>query len=358
MCCMRFTMSPSDRKAVERHLKKAQHQGNLRQVKYFLAILAVMDGQSCAQVALILRVHEKTVAAWVCAFCCYGLQGAPHNKPAGRPPKLTPTQKEALAQLIEEGPSKAGFSGACWRSPMIQQMIYDRFGVFYNVFYIAQLLKNLGFSFHKAAFVSAHLDEDKRQAWRTTTWPQILRRAKKRKALLLFGDEASFPQWGTLTSTWARRGHQPKVKTSGKRKGYKVFGLSEYFSGRFFYQGQAGRLNSTAYIAFLTRVLEQTTQPIVLIQDGAKYHTSAETTAFFAQQTARLQVFQLPTYSPDYNPIEKLWKKIKQQDPHLHYFPTFEALTEKVEQALLKFTHTPEEILALCSLPTELAQAA
>ena len=80
-------------------------------------------------------------------------------------------------------------------------------------------------------------------------------------------------------------------------------------------------------------------------QDGSKYHTSAETNAFFAQQTARLQVFQLPTYSPDYNPIEKLWKKIKQQDTHLHYFPTFEALTEKVEQALLKFTNTPEEIL-------------
>ena len=78
----------------------------------------------------------------------------------------------------------------------------------------------------------------------------------------------------------------------------------------------------------------------------------------FAQQTARLQVFQLPTYSPDYNPIEKLWKKIKQQDTHLHYFPTFEALTAKVEQALLKFANIPEEILTLCSLPTELAQAA
>ena len=39
---------------------------------------------------------------------------------------------------------------------MIQQLIYDRFGVFY----IAQLLKNLGFSYPKAAFVSDHLDED------------------------------------------------------------------------------------------------------------------------------------------------------------------------------------------------------
>jgi transposase len=358
MCCMRFTMSPSHRKEVERQLKTAQQLGSLRQVKYLLAILAVIDGQSVAQIALILRVHEKTVTTWVRVFCCYGITGAPRKKPTGRPPKLTPTQKATLATLLDEGPAKAGFSGACWRSPMSQQLICDRFGVFYNVFYIAQLLKQLGFSYQKAAFVSDHLDEAKRTAWRTTTWPQILRRATAQKALLLFGDEASFPQWGTLTYTWARRGQQPKVKTSGKRKGYKVFGLMEYFTGRFFYQGQEGRLNSTAYTAFLTRVLEQTTQPIILIQDGAKYHTSAETKAFFAQQTTRLEVCQLPTYSPDYNPIEKLWKKSKQQETHLHYFPTFEALTEKVEQALRTFANIPEALLALCSLPTELAQAA
>jgi transposase len=358
MCNIRFIISTHYRQEVDRQLKTAQQLGNMRQVKYLLAILAVMDGQSYAQVALVLRVHEKTVAAWVCMFCCYGLQGAPRKKPTGRPPKLTPTQKAALATLIDDGPVKAGFSGACWRSPMIQRLIFERFGVYYNVFYIAQLLKNLGFSYQKAAFVSDHLDEDKRKAWRTTTWPQMLRRAQERQALLLFGDEASFPQWGTRTYTWARRGQQPQVKTSGKRKGYKVFGLIEYFTGRFFYQGQEGRLNSAAYIAFLQRVLKQTTQHILLIQDGAKYHTSAATKAFFAQQTARLQVVQLPTYSPDYNPIEKLWKKIKQQETHLHYFPTFETLTEKVEQALLKFANAPEEILALCGLPTELAQAA
>jgi transposase len=183
-----------------------------------------VDGQSLAQTALILRVHEKTVAAWVRVFCCYGIKGAPRKKPTGRPPKLTPTQKAALATLLDEGPVQAGFSGACWRSPMIQQLIHDRFGVFYNVFYIAQLLKNLGFSYQKAAFVSDHLDEGTRQAWRTTTWPQLLRHAKERKALLLFGDEASFPQWGTLTYPWARRGQQPTVKTSGKRKGSKSSG--------------------------------------------------------------------------------------------------------------------------------------
>lgn len=132
----------------------------------------------------------------------------------------------------------------------------------------------------------------------------------------------------------------------------------ESFTGRFFSQGQEGRLNAAAYRAFLTRVLEQTTQPILLIQDGAKYHTSAEMKAFFTQQRTRLEVFQLPSYSPDDNPLEKLWKKVKKEGTHLQYFPTFEALTEKVEHALLKFSNAPEEILSLCSLPTELAKAA
>ena len=358
MCSVRFTLTTYSRKAVERRLKTAQQQGHLRQVKYLLAILAVGDGRSFAEVAVVLRVHEKTVAAWVHGYCCDGLHGAPRPKPTGRPPKLTPTQNAELVTLIDAGPLQAGFSGACWRSPMIQQLIYERFGVFYNVFYIAQLLKNLGFSYQKAAFVSDHLDEGKRQAWCTTTWPQLLRLAQERQALLLCGDEASFPQWGTLSYTWARRGHQPMVKTSGKRQGYKVVGVIESFTGRFWYQGQEGRLNSESYMAFLTRVLEQSTQPSMLIQDGAKYHTSAAMQCFFAAHTERLTVFQLPSYSPDYKPIEKLWKQVKKEGTPLQYFPTFEALTDKVEHALLKFANTPAEILTLCSLPAEWAKAA
>jgi len=89
-----------------------------------------------------------------------------------------------------------------------------------------------------------------------------------------------------------------------------------------------------------------------------RYHTSAAMKSFFERRADRLTVFQSPSYSPDYNPIEQPWKKIKQQETHLHYFPTFAALTERVEQALIKFTDAPQEILALCSLPTELALAA
>jgi hypothetical protein len=78
------------------------------------------------------------------------------------------------------------------------------------------------------------LDEAKREAWIQQEWPRILKQARHRKALILFGDEASFPQWGSLSYPRARKGEQPQVKTSGKREAYKVFGLIEYFSGRLF----------------------------------------------------------------------------------------------------------------------------
>ena len=118
--------------------------------------------------------------------------------------------------------------------------------------------------------------------------------------------EASFPQWGTLSYTWARKGKQPTIETSGKRKGYKVFGLIDYFTGRFFYHCQEGRLTSATYMDYLKEVLRQTRKPIVLIQDGARYHTSAAMNEFFEAHKDRLTVYNLPAYSPDYNPIEKL----------------------------------------------------
>ena len=92
-----------------------------------------------------------------------------------------------------------------------------------------------------------------------------------------------------------------------------MFGLIEFFSGRLIYQGLEDRFNSDSYQAFLLYLLAQVPGPIVLIQDGAKYHTSQATREFFQRHQDRLTVYQLPSYSPDYNPIEYLWKKVKQE---------------------------------------------
>ena len=68
---------------------------------------------------------------------------------------------------------------------------------------------------------------------------------------------------------------------------------------------------------------------------------------FVAAHADRLTVYQLPAYSPDFNPIEYLWKKVKKQATHLKYFETFVALTDKVDQTMRQFAGLPAEILTL-----------
>ena len=79
---------------------------------------------------------------------------------------------------------------------MIQYLIYEKFGVEYSVCYIAQLLKNMGFSYQKAKFVSDDKDPEKRKEWLENSWKKILLLAKEKNAYILFGDEVLFPQWG------------------------------------------------------------------------------------------------------------------------------------------------------------------
>jgi transposase len=85
----------------------------------------------------------------------------------------------------------------------------------------------------------------------------------------------------------------------------------------------------------------------LLIQDGARYHTSQTTRQFFAAHADRLSIFQLPSYSPDYNPIEFLWRNIKRDATHLKYFPTFESLMTSVENTLTDFQTQPEQVKGL-----------
>lgn len=324
--------------------------------KRIMAILAIADGVIYSVIATTLNVCEESIRLWLNAFLLKGVQGLKAKKPSGKPPKLTKSQKKELDKIITEGPIKAGFPGACWRSPMIQHFIYERFGVQYSVHYISQLLKNMGFSYQKAKFVADHKDPEKRKKWLEEKWPEIIKLAEEKNAYILFGDEASFPQWGSLSYTWAKKGQQPVVQTSGTRKGYKVFGLIDYFSGRFFCKGHdKGRLNSESYEAFLTEVLSKTRKHIILIQDGASYHTSKAMKNFFDRKAYRLTVYDLPSYSPDYNPIEKLWKKIKEKEIHLQYFPTFDSLKNKVEEALLHFQDLKNEVLSLFGFYNNLA---
>jgi transposase len=129
------------------------------------------------------------------------------------------------------------------------------------------------------------------------------------------------------------------------------------------YQGIEGRFASDRYQAFVRTILAHTTAHVFLIHDGARYHTSQATMPFLAPQAARLTVHPLPSYSPDDNPIEHLWKKTKKRATHNQYFKGFALLTVSVEKALAYFATHPETVLGLLGRYCEesglaLAQAA
>ena len=335
MSTVSIRITTATRKELEATLSRAFKGGDLGMVKRVTALLGIGREEPVRVVAAGVGVSPSTVDAWLRACLLEGVAGLRVQWRGGRPRQLTKTQRQRLAEIIEAGPEAAGFPTGCWHALLIQQVIHREVGVTSNVQYLATLLGSLGFSFQKARFVSDHLDEVARAAWLAYTFPAWRAQAEAAGGLLLFGDEASFAQWGSLSYTWARGGQQPVVKTTGTRKAYQVFGLIELFSGRRFYQGIDGRFNGQSYVAFLTTVLHQTTEPLFLVQDGAPYHRD------------RLHVIRLPSYSPDYNPIEFLWRATKRSATHNRYFSDFPDLIASVEDALAAFARQPDRVKAL-----------
>ena len=210
-----ITFTRATVKTLDQELQAAFRRNDLRRVKRISALRLLADGHAPVSIAERLGLARSTLYAWLRAFLVEGVASLrPHSSP-GRPAKLTPSQKQRLRDLVTAGPEAAGYQTGCWTSALLQDLLHREFGVRYHVHYISELLRNLGFSYQKARSVSDHLNVEQRAAWLRETWPALVQTARRTGALLLFGDEASFAQWGSLAYTWAPRGQQPVVKTTG-----------------------------------------------------------------------------------------------------------------------------------------------
>jgi transposase len=337
-------------KELTKALPKAYKSGDGKMIQRILVLLDYSRGDSPDTIASKHGIVRSSIYAWLQQLLVEGLASLKPGWKGGRASKLNKSQKKRLSEWIKAGPQAAGYPTGCWSGLLIQDLIWREFGILYNAHYVCHLLKNLGFSYQKARFVSDHWDEARRLLWMKQTFPELKQHAQAVNGLLLFGDEASFAQWGSLSYTWAPIGQQPTVQTIGKRKAYKVFGLIEFFTGRLFYQGIEGKFNAESYIAFLKTVLKQTQQVLFLVQDGARYHTSKLTKQFFQDHAQRLNLAQLPSYSPDYNPIEFLWRALKRRTTHNQYFPEFDILIHSVEEALAYFQTQADYVKSLFTI--------
>jgi transposase len=352
---MRITFGNATVKRLEYEREIAERLNHLRFFNITECLLRIHHGQAFRDIADGLHISVRTVYNWLDLFIRrrFAWLCGHHFAGRGRKAKLNADQRQRLYALIEKGPLEAGFPSGVWTSSMIAVLIERECGVTYNPRYVCRLLHKIGITYQKATFVSAKADDEAHQAtrkqWDRQRWPSILKRARQINAVILFGDEVSFAQWGSLCRTWGPRGKQPQVPTSGKRKGMKVFGVIEVEHGDFLYMECEGKFNGESYTRFLDYIVSAYACPVILIEDGASYHGGDVVNAFKAQMEAqgRLFVERLPAYSPDKNPIEKLWKNTKREATHCRYFATFEDLRRAVLSAFEQYLSDASKVICV-----------
>ena len=159
----RVTFSSETVKQLKGELRKAYERGDLRSVRRLSVLVMIGERMGLAIILATWNVSQQTVYNWLKDFVVKRWDGIVYRKAPGCPSRLTKTQKRQLSELIAAGPEAAGYPSGCWTSLLIQDLIYQKFHVLYNRFYVCELLRNLGFSYQKAHFVSDHLDEEVRQ---------------------------------------------------------------------------------------------------------------------------------------------------------------------------------------------------
>jgi transposase len=349
---MKVTFNKRTVKRLEKTIETALRLNNFRLFKIAKSLLMIAEEIKTNRIAKFFKVSEKTVYDWFLRFLHerFSWLVGMHYKGRGAKSKLSNDQKGKLYEIVSGGPEKYGFDCGVWNSPTIAEVVWREFQVRYNPRYLCRLLKKIGLSFQKAAFEADRTEdnEKKRKEWLKKTWPEILGKAKETNAAILFGDEVSFAQWGSLSRTWAPVGNQPKIKTKGRRKGLKMFGAIEFFKGTFQFMETDGKFNGESYVLFLKQILSYYASQIILVEDGAPYHGSKVVKDFIENDSRnRLTVYRLPSYSPDFNPIEKLWKNTKRDATHCKFFPTFEDLRNSVVAAFEKYLNDAAKVICV-----------
>lgn len=140
----------------------------------------------------------------------------------------------------------------------------------------------------------------------------------------MFGDEASFWLDGTLHQTWSRVGVQPRVDTFGMRKTAHVFGVISLEKRPRFLYLFAEVFNAQTFLGFLKEVVRRSRRrkTFLVIDNGPCHNLDESGRAWLTKNLHRIELFRLPPYSPEYNPIEGVWKATKKRTTHNRFYRT------------------------------------
>ena len=132
--------------------------------------------------------------------------------------------------------------------------------------------------------------------------------------MLFYVDEAHVRAYQALRTTWAEVGNQKQVPSYGHHDHVSIFGAVDVQQGDVVFH-RASSANAETFLDFLRRLKEKYADRfLVLVLDNARIHHAKMVQAFLdGEEGTAFHFIFLPPYSPQLNPIERLWKWLKDE---------------------------------------------
>jgi transposase len=284
------------------------------QILRLRALRGIELGFSEVDLAEILGVCHETISRWWTAYRAAGLDSLPGDRtgrPLGSGRFLSDRQADRIKNLIDNNsPEKLGIAAALWTRRAVRDLIRKEFNVVVAERTVGQYLRRWGYTSKKPARHSRQQDPDEVRQWLEETYPAIEAQAAKEDAEILWTDEVGVDADHHPGCGYAREGQRATMEVPKPHiRVNQIAAIGNEGSVRF--MTYKGSLDAAVFLVFLGKLIEGATRKILLIADRLQAHKTPEVAAWIEAHEDEIEVFYLPTYSPELNPVEYLNNNMK-----------------------------------------------
>lgn len=281
-----------------------------REWRRFRAVQLARLGWVHRDIAEALGISEQAVSQWLAQFAAGGSQ-ALLSHPHGGHAKVTAQQKALIPDFLWHGAEAYGFQGEFWTCARVAKVLQEELGVVYHKDHVARMLRTLGWTPQIPITRAVQRDEEAIERWRQTRWPRLLAQARRERRTLIFTDESGFYLLPAVVRTYGLKGQTPVLYHWEGRDHLSVMGAVTT-SLKVYTLVRRKALNGLHCIEFLEHLLRQAGGSLLVIWDGSPIHRRRVVRDFIDGVGEKTLVVEaLPTYAPDLNPVEWLWKHLK-----------------------------------------------
>jgi len=165
-------------------------------------------------------------------------------------------------------------------------------------------------------------------------------------------DECHFQQHGSRCVMWVPpEDKDPITLYAPTRKSTALFGTVNILTGKLVYM-ITPKFNGETFLVFLKNLImhRRKKRKMVIILDNAKYHHANIIHPFLEKYCDNLRLEFLPPYSPELNPIERVWKLTRRLCMHNQYFPCLEDLVKAVTKQMTLWSKPNVVLSKLCCI--------